>query len=69
MCRADLTTIGGLQTLLGLLDSAHPPLRAAAAEVVATCVQNNPPVQQYFLEGGALPRLLRLFGDDDATCR
>ena len=66
---ADLTHIGGLGTLLGLLGSGHPELRAAAAEVVATCVQNNPPVQQLFLEGGALPRLLALFADPDPTCR
>lgn len=32
-------------------------------------VQNNPPVQQYFLEGGALPRLLQLAEDQDAACR
>ena len=67
--RADLTHIGGLATLLGLLGSAHPALRASAAEVVATCVQNNPPVQQFFLEGGALPRLLALFQDSDPACR
>ena len=55
--------------LLGLLGSCHAPVRASAAEVVATCVQNHPPVQQFFLEGGALPRLLQLFRDPDPTCR
>ena len=29
----------------------------------------QPPVQQMFLEGGALPRLLALFADPDPTCR
>lgn len=44
-CPADLQTIGGLQTLLDLLGSPHASLRWRAAEVAATCVQNNPPVQ------------------------
>ncbi|KXZ51858.1 hypothetical protein GPECTOR_11g296 [Gonium pectorale] len=56
----DLHKIGGLPVLLELLDSPHPSLRWRAAEVVATCVANNPPVQQWFLEGGVLPRLLAL---------
>lgn len=43
---ADLHTIGGLSTLLELLESEHSSLRWRAAEVVATCVQNNPPVQK-----------------------
>ena len=51
VCRADLHTIGGLPTLLNLLQDPHASVRWRAAEVVATCVQNNPPVQQV----GALP--------------
>ncbi len=43
---ADLHTIGGLPTLLSLLQDSHASIRWRAAEVVATCVQNNPPVQQ-----------------------
>lgn len=43
---ADLHTIGGLPTLLSLLQDPHASIRWRAAEVVATCVQNNPPVQQ-----------------------
>lgn len=53
----DLSTIGGLQTLLNLLSSPHASLRWRAAEVIATCVQNNPEVQDAFLEGGVLPAL------------
>ena len=59
----------------GLADIAEPagvqlcPGPSSAAEVVATCVQNNPPVQQFFLDGGALPKLLKLAGDADPTCR
>lgn len=37
--------IGGLPTLLRLLESTQPGLRARAAEVLATCSQANPPVQ------------------------
>lgn len=65
----DLTTIGGLPTLLSLLQDPHASLRWRAAEVVATCVQNNPPVQQWFMEGGAMPKLLQLMHDEDASCR
>ena len=46
MLAADLHTIGGLPTLLSLLQDPHASIRWRAAEVVATCVQNNPPVQQ-----------------------
>ena len=42
---ADLAMIGGLPTLLRLLGSPRPGLRARAAEVLATCAQANPPVQ------------------------
>lgn len=42
---ADLAMIGGLPTLLRLLESAQPGIRARAAEVLATCSQANPPVQ------------------------
>ncbi len=67
--RADLTHIGGLPTLLSLLESQYAPLRASAMEVVATCVQNNPPVQQFFLDGGTLPKLLKLTEDAEPTVR
>ncbi|PNH10032.1 Nucleotide exchange factor SIL1 [Tetrabaena socialis] len=56
----DLHKLGGLPTLLELLESPHPSIRWRAAEVVATCVANNPPVQQWFLEGGVLPKLLAM---------
>ncbi|KAK9830004.1 hypothetical protein WJX72_009154 [[Myrmecia] bisecta] len=65
----DLTKIGGLQTLLALLQNPHPSLRSRAAEVAATCVQSNPPVQDWFMQGGALPKLLELYEDRDPTCR
>lgn len=43
---SDLRSIGGLPILLALLESEEPSLRWRAAEVLATCAQNNPPVQQ-----------------------
>ncbi|GLC35278.1 hypothetical protein PLESTM_000302600, partial [Pleodorina starrii] len=61
----DLHKIGGLPVLLELLASPHPSLQWRAAEVVATCVANNPPVQQWFLEGGVLPQLLQLAGPSE----
>ncbi|PRW45487.1 Hsp70-binding 1 [Chlorella sorokiniana] len=63
----DLHTIGGLPTLLALLASPHPSLRWRAAEVAATCAQNNPPVQKAFFDGGIMPRLLPLLHDENAT--
>lgn len=45
----DLQTIGGLPTLLALIQDPVPILRAKAAEVVATCAQNNPPVQAVWM--------------------
>lgn len=63
----DLQKIGGMPTLLDLLGAAHPSLRWRAAEVIATCVANNPPVQKEFLEGGALPCLLVLLSDSNVT--
>lgn len=65
----DLHKIGGLPPLLGLLRCRHPTLRWRAAEVVATCCANNPPVQVWFGEGGVLPLLMDLTSDSDATCR
>jgi hsp70-interacting protein len=60
---ADLHKIGGLPTLLSLMSSPHPSLRWRAAELAATCMANNPPVQRWFMEGGALAPLLALLAD------
>lgn len=64
---ADLHKIGGLSTLLGLMSSPHPSLRWRAAEITATCMANNPPVQRWFMEGGTLPPLLGLLSDHSAV--
>lgn len=67
----DLSTVGGLPTLLHLLSSSHPSLRWRAAEVLATCCQNNPEVQQVFFDNQVLQHLVPLLDDDttDTTVR
>lgn len=67
VCFADLHKIGGLSTLLALMSSPHPSLRWRAAEIAATCMANNPPVQRWFMEGGALQHLLQLLSDSNAV--
>ncbi|KAL6745404.1 armadillo-type protein [Haematococcus lacustris] len=56
----DLHKVGGLSTLLALLACPQHSLQWRAAEVAATCMANNPPVQQWFFEGGLLPALMPL---------
>ena len=56
----DLHTIGGLVPLVGTLASPHARLRAAAAETLATTVQNHPKAQASALESGAMAPLLRM---------
>lgn len=65
----DLSTIGGLSTLLTVLESGEPSLQWRAAEIVGTCAQNNPPVQLSFLEGGVMPSIWSLLQSNDETCR
>mmetsp|Transcript_42489 Transcript_42489/g.51565 ORF Transcript_42489/g.51565 Transcript_42489/m.51565 type:complete len:306 (-) Transcript_42489:435-1352(-) len=65
----DLKQIGGFPVLMELLASKHEGLRWRSAEVLATCVQNNPPVQDWALEQGALPRILHLCKDSSQTCQ
>ena len=69
-CACDLSKVGGLNALLGVLRSPHAALRAAAAEVLATVAQNNPKAQQQLLDGGVMERLLPLTREDaDDTVR
>ncbi len=67
----DLSKVGGLPPLLSTIrGSPHARLRALAAEVVATVVQNNPKAQQALLDAGALDAVLQLArADTDATAR
>ncbi|KAF3626208.1 putative high-light-induced protein, chloroplastic-like [Capsicum annuum] len=66
----DLHSIGGLVPLLGYLKNAHANIRAKAAEVVSTIVQNNPRSQQLVMEANGLEPLLSNFtSDPDVTAR
>ncbi|XP_010276700.1 PREDICTED: uncharacterized protein LOC104611382 [Nelumbo nucifera] len=66
----DLHSIGGLVPLLGYLKNSHAGIRAKAAEVVTTIVQNNPRSQQLVMEANGLESLLHNFtSDSDITVR
>ncbi|MCD7454819.1 hypothetical protein HAX54_026162 [Datura stramonium] len=66
----DLHSIGGLVPLLGYLKNSHANIRAKAAEVVSTIVQNNPRSQQLVMEANGLEPLLSNFtSDSDVTAR
>lgn len=66
----DLHSIGGLVPLLGYLKNSHAIIRAKAAEVVSTIVQNNPKSQQLVMEVNGLELLLSNFtSDPDVTAR
>lgn len=60
----DLHSIGGLHPLLGYLKNSHANIRAKAAEVVTTIVQNNPRSQQLVMELNGLESLLLNFTSD-----
>lgn len=61
---ADLHSIGGLDPLLNYLRNPHANIRAKAAEVVSTIVQNNPRSQQLVMEANGLEPLLHNFTSD-----
>ncbi|XP_047311332.1 hsp70 nucleotide exchange factor fes1-like [Impatiens glandulifera] len=66
----DLNSIGGLVPLLGYLKSSHSNIRAKAADVVTTIVQNNPKSQQLVMEANGMePLLSNLASDPDLTAR
>ncbi|KAJ4849165.1 hypothetical protein Tsubulata_028905 [Turnera subulata] len=66
----DLHSVGGLVPLLGYLRNAHANIRAKAADVVSTMVQNNPRSQQLVMEANGLEPLLTNFtSDSDVTVR
>ncbi|PHT32752.1 hypothetical protein CQW23_29089 [Capsicum baccatum] len=67
---SDLHSIGGLVPLLGYLKNSHANIRAKAAEVVSSIVQNNPRSQQLVMEANGLEPLLSNFtSDPDVTAR
>ena len=66
----DLHKIGGLPPLLSILASPqHPSLRWRSLEVIATCAANNPPVQDWFREGGVIAAVMSKLDDADKTVR
>ncbi|CAI7905508.1 unnamed protein product [Closterium sp. NIES-53] len=66
----DLKAIGGLEPLLRFLRSPHAILRARAAEVVTTMVQNNEKSQRSVIEaGGHLTLMDMILNDADVTAR
>ncbi|CAF2102488.1 unnamed protein product, partial [Brassica napus] len=66
----DLHSIGGLVPLLGFLKNSHANIRAKAADVVSTIVQNNPRSQELVMEANGLESLLSNFiSDTDVHAR
>ncbi|CAJ1949337.1 unnamed protein product [Sphenostylis stenocarpa] len=66
----DLHSIGGLVPLLGYLKNSHANIRAKAADVVTTIVQNNPRSQQLVMEANGFEPLVSNFSSDpDVTVR
>lgn len=65
--QTDLHSIGGLDPLLGYLKNSHAGIRAKAAEVVSTIVQNNPKSQKLVMESNGLEPLLTNFTYDPNT--
>uniref|UniRef100_A0A803N932 TOG domain-containing protein n=1 Tax=Chenopodium quinoa TaxID=63459 RepID=A0A803N932_CHEQI len=62
--KPDLHSIGGLSPLLGYLKNRHANIRAKAADVVTTVVQNNPRSQQLVMEANGFEPLLTNFTSD-----
>ncbi|KAF5208304.1 Hsp70-binding protein [Thalictrum thalictroides] len=66
----DLHSIGGLVPLISYLKNPNAGIRAKAAEVVTTIVQNNPKSQELVMEANGLEPLLSNFSSDpDVTAR
>ncbi|BAT97352.1 hypothetical protein VIGAN_09077000 [Vigna angularis var. angularis] len=66
----DLHSIGGLVPLLGYLKNSNANIRAKAADVVTTIVQNNPRSQQLVMEANGFEPLIYNFSSDpDVTVR
>lgn len=64
-----LLQFGGFQPILKALTSRHRRVRASAAWAIATCCQNNRPVQKALLDAGAVPVLARLAWKDVLNVR
>lgn len=64
-----LETSGGIERVLDVLASRHRRVRATALWAVATCCQNNPPVQKAALRNGAVQTLATIAWKDVLTVR
>lgn len=64
-----LETAGGIERVLDVLASRHRRVRATALWAVATCCQNNPPVQKAALRNGAVQTLATIAWKDVLTVR
>ncbi|XP_041096255.1 nucleotide exchange factor SIL1 [Polyodon spathula] len=60
----DFVTIGGLQLVIGTLNSSVPVLQEHAALVLGSALSSNPVVQVESVEGGALQKLLLLLATE-----
>ena len=71
LCRAlDLHSVGGLVPVIKYLRNSNARIRAKAADVVTTVVQNNPTSQQLVMEASGFEPLLSNFrSDPDLTAR
>lgn len=61
----DLQSSGGIEPLVNALNTPNHLIRANAAWALATCCQNNPPVQNASLQLDAVPTLARLASTDE----
>lgn len=65
-----LQRMGILRSLIALLAHAEPTVRAGAAWVLSTAMQNNPPTQRDFIDAGGLePLVAQLRSDPCAGAR
>ena len=63
----DFHKIGGLKQTVQLLEHDNPKVRAGAAHVIGSTVQNNPEPQKWAMELNALESLCTLLGREDAS--
>jgi len=60
----DLHLVGAFKPVVGALGSADAAVRAGAANVILTCVQNNEPCKQFAMELNVLEPLVDLLKND-----
>lgn len=63
----DLGKVGGLPCVITLLSSPREGIRSRAAELLAVCAANNPPVQKEFIEAGVLEKMVPLIDEESSV--